>query len=229
MKRLIPFTAACAFLVSVGVGYCADIRGMFVEQEHNQSVHKNTGVCYWLELKRDGEKKRCTNKTEFKSGDKIRIHVKPNVDGYAYILMLQGSKGDKDVLFPSEDLSDNKIHAGDWISLPKAKEGDEAWLKFDNHPGTEVLRMIVSRNKIDAEEQLHGGSVVLASKDGADKVPDGTLVSIVVSKGAKVSSGTRNLVVESDAKPEKESETTVVGTGDKLLAVDITLNHKSGD
>ena len=227
MKRLIPYTVWTLLMVSTTFGICADsnVRGMYVEQEKNPAAQKNTGICYWLELNRDGEKKRCTNKTSFHSGDKLRIHVKPNVDGYAYILMLQGSKGDKAVLFPAEDLGENKIKAGQWIALPVGADEGNAWLKFDKHPGIEVVRMIVSRKKIDPSEQLHGGSVVIAANSGDDKVPDGTLVSISVSKGSKISSNSRNLTVVSDAKPHEDGETTVVGDAGKLLAVDITLDH----
>jgi len=217
-------------LFSTMAAYCEDnsIRGMFVEQEHNQAAKKNTGVCYWLELKRKNEAPRhCSNKTEFHSGDKLRIHMKPNVDGYAYIVMLAGSKGEKELLFPSADLGDNKVKAGTYITLPvPSKDDNAAWLKFDEHPGTELLRMIVSRKKIDPEAQSHDGSVVIAAADSSDQVPDGTLVSITVSKGSTLKSGLRNLVIDHDPKPQSEGETTVVGSADKVLAVDIALNHK---
>ncbi len=231
MKRFIPITTACAMLFSMAAANCADqdIRGMFVEQEHNQTAKKNTGVCYWLELKRKDQStsQRCTNKTVFHAGDKIRIHMKPNVDGYAYIVMLEGSKGDKSVLFPSEDLGSNKVKAGSYITLPVAGKNDSAaWLKFDKNPGTEMLRMIVSRNKINPDEQLHDGSVVIAdSESSSDKIPDGTLVSITVSKGNNLKSGLRNLVIDHDAKPQNEGETTVVGKANESLAVDIALKH----
>ncbi|HEY9680273.1 MAG TPA: DUF4384 domain-containing protein [Oculatellaceae cyanobacterium] len=230
MKRFVPFTVASSFLIVATAGIAADkdVRGMYVEQEKNQTVQKNTGICYWLELDRDGEKKHCSNKTSFHNGDKLRIHVKPNVDGYAYILMLQGSKGDKSVLFPQEELGDNKIKAGQWIALPVGADNGNAWLKFDKHPGIEVVRMIVSRKKIDPAAQLHGGSVVIASNASDDKVPDGTLVTISVSKDSKLASNSRNLSVVQDAKPKEEGETTVVGDANKPLAVDITLDHSKG-
>jgi hypothetical protein len=227
MKRLVPYAVASLMLAFGSTGICADgsARGLYVEQERNPTTQKNTGVCYWLELSRGGQTKRCSNKTAFHSGDKIRIHVKPNIDGFAYILMLQGSKGDKSVLFPAAELGDNKIKAGKWIAIPVGADDGTAWMKFDKHPGTEVVRMIVSRKKIDPAAQLHGGSVVIASNSSEDKVPDGTLVSIIVPKGSKISTGSRNLSVVQDAKPAEEGETTVVGDAGKMLAVDITLDH----
>ena len=231
MKRFIPAAFACVMLLSTTSARSeGDVRGMYVEQEHNQAVAKNTGLCYYLELKRgDSPVRRCTNKTVFHNGDKIRIKMKSNVDGFAYIVQLQGSKGDKTVLFPGEDLGSNKIAAGTWVTLPKGSEDNAAWMKFDKHPGTEVIRMLVSRKKIDLDTEGSGsGSVVIASNDSDDKVPDGTLVAITVSKGSEVSSNSRNLTVTQDAAPEKQGETTVVGKANKVLAVDMALNHTSG-
>ncbi|HEY9680279.1 MAG TPA: DUF4384 domain-containing protein [Oculatellaceae cyanobacterium] len=231
MKRYIPAAFAVLMLASTTSARSeGDVRGMYVEQEHNQTVAKNTGLCYYLELKRGEEPvRRCTNKTTFHNGDKIRIKMKSNVDGYAYIVQVQGSDGEKSVLFPSEDLGSNKITAGSWVTLPKGSDDNNAWMKFDKHPGTEVIRMLVSRKKINLDsEGGSGASVVIASRDGEDKVPDGTQVAIVVPKGSKISSGTRNLTVTQDAQPEKVGETTVVGKADKLLAVDMALNHTSG-
>lgn len=199
---------------------------MFVEQEKKPTVAKNTGVCYWLELKRNNKITRVTNKTDFQSGDKLRIHVKPNVNGFAYVLMMQGSQGDKDILFPDKESGSNQVKAGTWMTLPAGKETDD-WLKFDDEPGTELLRMIVSRTKIDPKEYLNESAVVLA-EDNKDEVPEGTMVSITVSKNATLkASGLRNLVVEKETKPQTEGETTVVGAANKPLAVDIALNHKS--
>jgi hypothetical protein len=227
MKRLIPYTVAALMMLSTAAVFADNnVRGMYVEQEKNPTTAKNTGLCYYLELKRgDAAPRRCTNKTVFYSGDKIRIKLKSNVDAYAYIVELQGSEGDKEVLFPGEDLGSNKLKAGSWMTLPRGTDGNSAWMKFDKHPGTEVIRMMISRKKIDPDASSGGSSVVISS-EGEDKVPDGTLVSITVGKGAKVSTGSRNLTVEQDAPPEKQ-ETTVVGKPDKVLAVDMALTHKS--
>jgi hypothetical protein len=85
--------------------------------------------------------------------------------------------------------------------------------------------MLISRKKIDVDTDSGSSSVVIASSGGEDKVPDGTLVAIVVPKGSTVSSSSRNLTVEQDAAPEKQGETTVVGKADKVLAVDMALHH----
>ena len=203
-------------------------RNLYVEQLKKPDSKMNTGVVYWLELNRDGKKSHVTNKMQFQEGDQLRIHIKPNIVCYSYILLLQGSKGDKSVLFPSEDLPDNKLKAGKEVILPVAKGGEEAWMKFDDHPGTEVVRVIVSRKKIDPEKELPGGessTVAIASARGDDdNVPDGTAATIV-GDDAKA---TRNLTVVTKSKhPDEEGQVTVVGkSGEKSLRVDIAMDHR---
>ncbi len=234
MKRMIPISTACAMLFSIATAHGAGpvLHGRLVEEEYNSPGEKNTGLKYWLELKRKNEPaQRCSNKTEFNTGDKIRIHVKSNVDGYAYIMMLQGSNGEKEVLFPAEDLGDNKVKAGSYITLPVPSNQDiAAWLKFDEHPGTELIRMIISRKKIDPKKQmqLQASGVVLGDKESwSDEVHAGTVVSIKAPKGSEIKSELRNLVIDHDTLPHNEGETTVVAEGCEILAVDIALTHKS--
>ena len=55
----------------------ATARGMFFEQVKKPDAKLNTGVIYWVELDRAGQKSHVNNKTEFVEGDKIRFHFKP--------------------------------------------------------------------------------------------------------------------------------------------------------
>jgi hypothetical protein len=208
-------------------------RNLYVEQLKKPDSKMNTGIVYWLELNRDGKKTHVTNKTAFQEGDQLRIHVKPNIDCYSYVLEIAGSsKGDKQVLFPSEDLPDNKLKAGKEVILPVAKGGDEAWLKFDDHPGTEVVRIVVSRKKLDPAKELPGGessTVTIASSrdiDGADSIPDGSIATIVTSDDS--TKGSKNLtVVTKSKKSDDEGKTTVVSkSGEKSLRVDIAMDHR---
>jgi hypothetical protein len=235
MKRLVPFAVggAMCLLTACSVSNAPSgpgpAHGLFVDQVKKPDEKLNTGIIYWLELNRDGKKSHVSNKTEFQSGDKLRIHVKPNIACYSYVLMMQGSNGEHAVLFPSDELPDNKLSANDYITLPVAKGSDEAWLKFDEHPGTEVVRVIVSRSKIDPKDQLPSSVVIASGSD--DKIPDDTVVSTVVAEGtANAPQSSRNLTVETtSAQPDAEGETTVVSKdSEKPLAVDIAMTHKSG-
>jgi hypothetical protein len=207
-------------------------RNLYVEQMKKPDAKMNTGIVYWLELNRDGKKTHVTNKTAFQEGDQLRIHIKPNIDCYSYVLEIAGSsKGEKSVLFPSDDLPDNKLKAGKEVVLPVAKGGDEAWLKFDDHPGTEVVRIVVSRKKLDPAKELPGGessTVTIASSRGVDgdSVPDGATATIVTSDDS--TKGSKNLtVVTKSKKSDDEGKTTVVSkSGEKSLRVDIAMDHR---
>src|ERR1700722_7410729 len=73
----------------------------------------NTGIQYWIELTTDGQSMRANNKTAFHSGDQVRFHVKPNIDGYAYVVMKNGSQGQQEVLFPdAQNAGQNRINRG---------------------------------------------------------------------------------------------------------------------
>lgn len=221
--------SVCALATLSQLAQAADnsnARSLFVEQSKKPTKPINIGVSYWLEVERDGAKKRVSNKYSFQNGDQLRIHVKPNTDSYAYIVMMQGSKGDKSVLFPTADKEDNKIKANKDVVLPT---GDK-YMKFDNTPGLETLRVIVSRTKIDPEKQLEKPkeAVKITHEEDTknDKVPDGTLVCIVMN-GANYK-GARNLTIETDKK-EVENETLVVNKDpNKALTIDIALNHIKG-
>jgi len=102
---------------------------------------------YWIELLRNGTIYRCNNKSVFKSGDAIRFHFLPASDGYAYIVMKQSSTGKKAVLFPEVQTGlANMLSTGQEYALPT-----KAWLKFDEHPGVEIVRLIFSHKPIDVD------------------------------------------------------------------------------
>jgi hypothetical protein len=197
-----------------------DARNLYVEQLSKPASHINSGISYWLELKKANATaaSKVSNKKVFHSGDKLRFHVKPNFNGYAYVLMMQSSQGDHSVLFPTKKFPSNRIYAGRDIALPVGN-GGPAWMKFDENPGKETLRVICSRTPIDPKTQFKkdDDTVTISSNEGDDTVPSGTVVSVE----------SRNLTVEqSKKKPLHGSVTVVSHNPKKLLAVDIVLNHQ---
>jgi hypothetical protein len=225
MKRLITTALLGSILAATAPCLAADdARGLYVEQLKKPTASINTGVSYWLELKRAGKITHVSNRTKFHSGDRLRVFVKPNFNGYAYILMMQSSEGEHSVLFPTSKFPDNKVRAGREIALPVGTDGGNAWLKFDNTPGNEVVRIIVSRKPINPKSQFsddQSDTVVIASNDGEDKVPDGAVVSV----------DTRNLnvVQEHKKKPAAPLQghvvTIVRHDPQRLLSIDMVLNH----
>src|SRR5438270_13681328 len=90
-------SASCLLALS-GLAESSDgAKGLFFEQLDQPKVQLNTGVRYYIELLRNGQAMKVNNKIAFRTGDKIRFHVQPNIDGFAYILLKSGSQGEQSV------------------------------------------------------------------------------------------------------------------------------------
>jgi hypothetical protein len=79
--------------------------------------------------------------TEFTSGDRIRLKVQPNDDGYLYIVH-QGTSGNWGILFPklTANPDSNRIQAGVQYEVPP-----ESAFRFSGNPGTERLFILLTR------------------------------------------------------------------------------------
>ena len=96
-----------------------------------------------IELLRDGKRKFVKPNYKFKSGDRIRLRLTTNFEGYISLLNI-GSTGRVNALFPYPGADDRTRPAAD-VQIPKADD----WIRFDDNPGTEVLTVIMSRRPID--------------------------------------------------------------------------------
>ena len=102
-------------------------------------------INFWIELDRGGKVFRCNNKMQFKTGDKIRFHLIPQSDGYAYLVMKAGTTGKSDVLFPNRQYgTQNYLSRGKDYPIPAT-----GWMEFDQHPGTEQLGLVFASDKVD--------------------------------------------------------------------------------
>lgn len=188
---------------------------------------RETALSYWIELKRKGKIYRCNNKTTFQSGDAIRFHVMAEVDGFAYVVLQQGSTGSNAVLFPSKETGEkNFLRSQQDYPLPY-----DDWLAFDDHKGLEKVRIMFSKTEI-ALEKL--------------KPKDQTQVAYVSPdmSGAKDLIGTRMQLSWDESNPiimpdevASSSATASHGGGssqvklvfdnpDGTLAVDVALLHQ---
>lgn len=181
-------------------------------------------LAYWIELMRDGKHYRCNNKTTFHSGDEIRIHVSCSSDGYAYILMKQGTSGAHAVLFPDARTGrNNAVTAMADYALPSA-----TWLKFDENPGTEKISLIFSKAVLDPDTNKYmkiQTVIVSADRSGAkDLCPTRMQISwddpnpliMPPSAGSVALASSSSSVVRVSQKDEL---TTV-------MAIDIDLEHQ---
>lgn len=154
-------------------------KGLYFEQLEQPKQQLNTGLRYYIELVRDGKMQKVNNKVAFRSGDKIRFHVQSNIDGYAYILLKSGSKGDRSVLFPAPYRSeDNRVKRGHDYALPT-----QGMLAFDANPGLEKLSLLLSRTPLDATAYLNQEETTLiACADIGDGNPLGGSKDLIPSK-----------------------------------------------
>jgi hypothetical protein len=88
---------------------------------------------------------------EFHSGDRIRISLEPNVDGYLYVFHTEGD-GQPEMIFPDARLEggENWVEAHVPIDVPSTVETDERlkWFQFYGNPATEHLFVVVTREPL---------------------------------------------------------------------------------
>lgn len=192
-RKTLP-VALCALITAALPAFAAGSddnapgpKDLFRTQLNNQKEEKNTGVQYWIELKRGSELIKVSNKYPFKTGDQVRFHIKPNIDGYAYVLLKSGSRGERAVLFPNEKAHENNhVAHGHDVMIP----GDGTYLQFDENPGTEQLSLVISRGPINAVAFLESTNapVMIASVEGGSKdlIPTKVYVSYGVPHGRPI-------------------------------------------
>lgn len=94
----------------------------------------------------------------FTSGERFRLRVRPERDGYLYIVG-KSEDGAIRLLYPYSDSEEpvRKIRAGETQTFPRRD-----WYRFDEEPGVETMYVIVSRRKLqqfDRASLLEDGSL----------------------------------------------------------------------
>lgn len=172
--------------------------------------------------------------TEFKAGDQIKIQFQSNFEGFIYVVNIAPS-GKRRVLFPYTEASNNAVSPDQHYDLPP---GGDA-IEFDAEKGTEVLQVIMSKDRIayldaalkdperylsesasSAAAELQGG----ISKTSAPVVP--------ASEGSKVRS--RDIILAPGKDKDKAGSVIAIpdnGEGGKLKSgeiapFEIRLKHK---
>lgn len=149
---------------------------------------------------------------EFRSGDQFRIRLQSNVDGYVYLVQLNGK--DCKVLYPSAASGrSNKVKAFESRWIPS--RAGKTWFSFDERPVVEGLHLLVSAKPIAELEKNR-------DKDG--KVKAAMFQELLKKNGA-----TSDMLF--DEKP-KAGVATVPATyyvekkGRTFLAREIQLDHQ---
>jgi hypothetical protein len=166
---------------AAGAGSEDSAKNLFREQLSKPTEKLNAGLSYWIELRRGGVFKRVNSTTTFKSGDRIRIHATPNIDGYAYMVMIKGSTGKESVLFPGPgEAGNNRVVHGKTYLIPSRGN-----LVFDRNPGKETLRLVLARQPVDARaflKQLGGADQIAAGSPDRES-------PVLISRAAPQSPG----------------------------------------
>jgi len=175
------------------------------------SGEKYMGIAYWVDLAgRDGHRVRTTTRREFSSGDRIKLGFKSNRDGYLYVSSL-GSTGTSRLMFPRPGESNNFIRANREYSVP-----DGAYMRFDEHTGTESLLLVLSPTPI---------ADLSPAAPGMDERATRKFVAYADSNGAK------DLLLEDDVDSAKASPASYVVApasrleGGKVISLYIRLKH----
>ncbi len=88
---------------------------------------------------------------EFHNGDRVRISLEPNVDGFLYVFHTEGN-GPAEMIYPDARLDggENWIEAHVPMEVPSSEESDERlhWFAFYGDPGVERLYVVVTRRPL---------------------------------------------------------------------------------
>src|ERR1041385_5026033 len=88
---------------------------------------------------------------EFHNGDRIRISLEPNIDGYLYVFHTEGD-GQPEMIFPDARLEggENWIEAHVPMDVPSTVESDERlkWFQFYGNAATEHLFVVLTREPL---------------------------------------------------------------------------------
>jgi len=107
----------------------------------------------------------------FKAGDQIKIQLESNFDGFIYVVNIQPS-GKRCLMFPYPGAANNAVVSGEQYQIPPGKDA----MQFDEEKGTEVLQVIMSRDRIPY-------------LDAAQKEPEGCLAQSATTAAAELQAG----------------------------------------
>ena len=116
--------------------------------ERSIDIEKDAiGLTYHLEKEINGESVTVSTESHFESGDKFRLVIEPQVDGYLYLFNLS-SNGDFTRLYPQEliDGSAEELEAEERIRIPG--EADGGWFRMNRESGIEIVYILFSQELI---------------------------------------------------------------------------------
>jgi hypothetical protein len=194
--------------------------------------HPALGLRYTI-LRRTGEgQSEVNSEAVFHAGDRIRLAVEANDDGYLYVVN-RGSSGTWKLLFPSAEIKggDNRIQRRVRYEVPSGYT-----FTFDEQGGEEKLFLVLTRQpEPDLEALIYSLGQKTSAPASAQK-PKTLLASAAFTDdviGKLRNSYARDLIVErvddeeAGAKQEKAVyAVNPTGSADSRVVADVTLKHQ---
>jgi hypothetical protein len=229
MKRLIIFTVASLAAITLIATAAAQAGGAKKQNEASRArglfISKKSDAMSILIQKIDGGLLVPVDpSTEFKAGDQIKIQFQSNFEGYIYVVNIAPS-GKRRVLFPYTEASNNAVSPDARYDLPP---GGDA-IEFDAEKGTEVLQVIMSKDRIayldaalkDPERYLSESASSAAAELQGGITKKVTPV-VPQNEGSKVRS--RDIILAAGKDKEKSGSVVAIpdnGGGGKLKSGEI--------
>lgn len=138
--------------VNSGATNSANANKSLTNGNSSSSRAESIGLGYTLFMRDvNGRAVRIDPSREFHNGDRIRISLEPNIDGYLYVFHTEGD-GAPEMIYPDARLEggENWIEAHVPIDVPSTVETDERlkWFQFYGNPATEHLFVVVTREPL---------------------------------------------------------------------------------
>jgi hypothetical protein len=202
---------------------------------YSPSTEKPLGLRYSFLRNAGGDEYREVDPdTVFHSGDRIRVAVQSNGEGYLYIVM-KGASGTWKVLFPSAEVADgsNRVAAGRQTLIPPPP----GRFAFDEQAGEERLFIVLSRQPEPSLEKLiySLGSASPAANEPPKQLLSASLAPVDDALVGRLRNQVyaRDLIFEKvdDATPGDKKEKAVyvvnpTGSPESRLVADVTLKHR---
>jgi len=178
MKKFSALIFLTVFLGAVGVLNVAaqktqttpQAKDLFTQyNEENRTTPGRPGAKVSILLKRGSQPERLVSPNSvFYSGDKIKLILDINFNGYAAILN-EGSTGKPNLLFPYLDGSEmvsHRVSPNVGTKLPRGT----AWIVFDQNSGTEKITVIFSKSPVVEMESYENLSAPDTSANSSYRV-----------------------------------------------------------
>lgn len=108
------------------------------------------GTRVTIELMRDGESSNVDSNYRFRSGDRIRLRLQTNFEGYVSLVNV-GSSGKVQTLYPGDGIPRLVYPSRDFL-VPESG----TWILFDDTPGVELLTVVMSSKPLGRSTDGYG-------------------------------------------------------------------------